>query len=115
MKVVCIKNIKNFIVNQTYKSELHSGLIYVPYIPVEELSITFTTFKPSKAIKSRYSTTKINSKNYSEIKKYDRIKSMYKVHNENSFEIFEEDTFKNYFISLKEYRKMKLEKINDNN
>ena len=117
MKVVCIKNIKKFKPDNIYKSEFDSGIIYAPYIIAESIPVKTGKFNPSKSIMSKYSK-KISKNNYStyEYSGSQTSQSYFKVfYNDNKHEIFNGDEYREHFISIKEYRKLKLDKINGNN
>ena len=107
MKIVCIKKIENFIINNTYKSNIYSGFVFSPYIIKEDIQIynSNNVFSPHKAIKSRYVKKMINDK--------ETLNTNYQVYyDDTEHEIFNSEEFNKHFISLKEYRKLKLEKIN---
>lgn len=113
--VVCIKKTENFEVNKTYKYELNSGIVFAPWIVAEKIQvISDKQFSPKKSIKSRYSKS-INTNNFEEInvnKKKGKTLSTFKVfYDEKNCEIFDEDKFQEHFATLKEYRKMKLNKL----
>jgi len=121
-KFVCFKQHKNFTVGEIYNCyEVIEGLVYMPYIPMESITIiSNNTFSPTKTIKSRYSTKMINNNNFAEIKMTDTKTELeiqgYKVYWGDGFEYFEYfdiEKFNKHFKSIKQLRQEKLNKINE--
>ena len=109
MKVICIKKIKNFKVGRAYKSELYSGFMHISVI-------WENNYSPKKSLKIRYSTP-IKKSNYQEIKvtkSGETMKTMKVYYDDETHEIFNENEFEEFFVTLKKYRKLKLNKINGN-
>ena len=93
----------------------------IDFMPVSIFNVTNiqiynsnNVFSPYKAIKSRYAKKMIND-NFMSTKQIEQetLNTNYQVYyDDTEHEIFNSEEFNKHFISLKEYRKLKLEKIN---
>jgi len=117
-KFVCFKQHENFTLGEIYNCyEVIQGLVYMPYIPMESISIVSNnTFSPTNTIKSRYSKKMINNNNFATIKttgtKSELKTEGYNVYWCDGFKYFDVEKFNKHFKSLKKLRLEKLQQIN---
>jgi hypothetical protein len=118
MKIVCIKKYKKFVIGKIYESKIYSNIIFMPYAMANlNTTISDNDFTPTKIIKSRY-TKKLINDNYSEIKIYGTggeltNNTLEVFYSKNISTIIYPDDLEKHFTTLKEYRKLKLEQLNN--